>query len=158
MASVSKTKVFIIENYLKNLGPLKQAFNYYSLADACRLALEGRGPPDLRPGGSHFFLAGNPDTTSWFIAGTYSQAGTNQRSGRQGISGSSTSKSPRRYSGARGDSLTRKLSRIGEAPAEGLYFDDAVSWLFTILAHNWLMRPETFDLKRVEKEAVASLA
>lgn len=145
MASVSKTKVFIIENYLKNLGPLKQAFNYYSLADACRLALEGRGPPDLRPGGSHFFLAGNPDTTSWF-------------SGRQGISGSSTSKSPRRYSGARGDSLTRKLSRIGEAPAEGLYFDDAVSWLFTILAHNWLMRPETFDLKRVEKEAVASLA
>lgn len=41
-------KAFVIENYLKNLGPLKSTLNYRTFATACQYALEGRGPPDLK--------------------------------------------------------------------------------------------------------------
>ncbi|KAJ6093204.1 hypothetical protein N7486_008493 [Penicillium sp. IBT 16267x] len=39
-------KAIVIENYLKDLGPLKSALDYCTLATACQVALKGRGPPD----------------------------------------------------------------------------------------------------------------
>jgi hypothetical protein len=41
-------KAFVIENYLKDLGPLKSRLDYCTLATACQYALEGRGPPDFQ--------------------------------------------------------------------------------------------------------------
>ncbi|KAJ9247348.1 hypothetical protein DTO207G8_8128 [Paecilomyces variotii] len=37
-----------LQNYLKDLGPLKAALDYCTLATACQIALEGRGPPDFQ--------------------------------------------------------------------------------------------------------------
>lgn len=44
----SEMKDAVIEDYLKDLGSLKAALNYSTLATTCQLALEGRGPPDLK--------------------------------------------------------------------------------------------------------------
>ncbi|OQE05170.1 hypothetical protein PENVUL_c026G07314 [Penicillium vulpinum] len=41
-------KAMVIANYLEDLGPLKRSLSHSTLVTACQLALEGRGPLDLK--------------------------------------------------------------------------------------------------------------
>ncbi|KKK22844.1 hypothetical protein P175DRAFT_0501544 [Aspergillus ochraceoroseus IBT 24754] len=157
-------KAIVIENYLKDLGPLKSALDYCTLATACQYALEGRGPPDLQDQ----VIA----TIAW-------QAAQMQRVGRllehltkQGLITDvvDVEIADQALADHEEDVVVpvaerfhrdHKLSCLMNPPTAGhvgIHFNDAQGWLIGILAYNWLMHPDKFDLDRVEDEVFAFLA
>ncbi|KAF5858872.1 hypothetical protein ETB97_003621 [Aspergillus alliaceus] len=157
-------KAIVIENYLKDLGPLKSALDYCTLATACQLALEGRGPPEFQDQ----VIA----TIAW-------QAAQIQRVGRllehlakQGLITDvvDVEIADQALADHQADVVVPMVERFREddkllcimnPPSKGhvgVHFNDAQGWLIGILAYNWLMYPDKFDLDRVENEVLAFLA
>ncbi|PKX97566.1 uncharacterized protein P174DRAFT_439331 [Aspergillus novofumigatus IBT 16806] len=142
-------KAIVIENYLKDLGPLKSALDYCTLATAGQFALEGRGSPEFQDQ----VIA----TIAW-------QAAQMQRVGRllEHLA----------KEGLITDVVDEEIADQALAdhqedivvpvpPTEGhvgVHFNDAQSWLIGIVAYNWLMYPDTFDLDRVANEVRVFLA
>ncbi|KAJ9191643.1 hypothetical protein DTO164E3_8751 [Paecilomyces variotii] len=157
-------KVLVIENYLKDLGPLKAALDYCTLATACQLALEGRGPPDLQDQ----VIA----TIAWQAVQMQRVSGLLEQLAEQGliIDVVDVESADKALADHQEDIVVPlverfrdddKLSCIMEPPTEGhvgVNFNDAEDWLIGILAYNWLMYPDKFNLDRVENEVVAFLA
>lgn len=157
-------KAIVIENYLKDLGPLKSAIDYCTLATACQLALEGRGPPDFQDQ----VIA----TIAW-------QAAQIQRVGRllehlakQGLITDvvDVEIADQALADHQEDVVVPVAERFREddkllcimnPPTKchvGVHFNDAQGWLIGTLAYNWLMYPDKFDLDHVENEVLAFLA
>ncbi|KAJ9216051.1 hypothetical protein DTO166G4_2295 [Paecilomyces variotii] len=157
-------KVLVIENYLKDLGPLKAALDYCTLATACQLALEGRGSPDLQDQ----VIA----TIAWQAVQMQRVSGLLEQLAEQGliIDVVDVESADKALADHQEDIVVPlverfrdddKLSCIMEPPTEGhvgVNFNDAEDWLIGILAYNWLMYPDKFNLDRVENEVVAFLA
>ncbi|KAJ9222686.1 hypothetical protein DTO207G8_8023 [Paecilomyces variotii] len=157
-------KVLVIENYLKDLGPLKAALDYCTLATACQLALEGRGPPDLQDQ----VIA----TIAWQAVQMQRVSGLLEQLAEQGliIDVVDVESADKALADHQEDIVVPlverfreddKLSCIMEPPTEGhvgVNFNDAEDRLIGILAYNWLMYPDKFNLDRVENEVVAFLA
>ncbi|KGO47995.1 hypothetical protein PEX1_062180 [Penicillium expansum] len=155
-------KDFLLKDYLKELGPLKNALGYSTLATACQFALEGRGPRDFKDQA----IA----TISW-------QETQIQRVGqlleylvRQELITDVVN--PETASQVLSDHMDDIVLPLAERlmdnlvclvspPCEGyvrVYFEDAQKWLVDVLAYDWMMHPDKFDLDRVAKEVLEFLA
>ncbi|KAJ5759793.1 hypothetical protein N7520_006949 [Penicillium odoratum] len=153
-------KEFVIENYLKDLGPLKARLDYSTLATACQLSLEGRGPPDFQDQ----VIA----TITWQAALLQRIRQLLEHLAKQGFIQDIVDKeiADCALTDHREDIAIpiadmvwkhENLLCLLEPPRKdhvGVHFNDAVSLLVTILAYNQLLFPDMFDLDRVEEEVV----
>lgn len=157
-------KAIVIENYLKDLGPLKSALDYCTLATACQLALEGRGPPDFQDQ----VIA----TVAWQAAQIQRVSRLLEHLAKQGLITDvvDVEIADQALADHQEDVVVPVAERFREddkllcimnPPTKGhvgVHFNDAQGWLIGILAYNWLMYPDKFDLDRVENEVLAFLA
>lgn len=157
-------KAIVIKNYLEDLGPLRSEISHCGLATACEFALEGHGPPDFRDQ----VIA----TIAWQAAQIQRVSRLLEHLAKQGLITEIVDEEMAYQALAdyREDVLVplaerfqedAKLSCIMSPPTQGhvsVHFDDAKDWLIGILAYNWLMYPDNFNLDRVENEVLAFLA
>ncbi|KAJ5607869.1 hypothetical protein N7537_004488 [Penicillium hordei] len=156
----------VIENYMKDLGRLKSAINYSTLATACQLVLEGCGPPDLKDQ--------TIATISWQAAQMQrvDQLLENLISQRLIIEVVDIELATQALSDHADDIVlplakslmyddNRHLICLVNPPDKGhvgVFFEDAQDWLIDVLAYNWLIYPDVFNLDRVVNEVFAFLA
>lgn len=162
-------KAIVIENYLTDLGSLKSALDYCTLATACQIALEGRGPPDLQDQ----VIA----TIAWQAAQMQRVERLLEHLAKQGLITDIVDEKiadqalvDQALVDHREDAVVPMAERLFEnnelvclmsPPREGhvgVHFNDAEGWLIGVLVYNWLMYPDKFDLERVENEVIAFLA
>ena len=157
-------KAIVMESYLKDLGTRKSALDYCTLATACQWALEGRGPPDFQDQ----VIA----TIAWQAAQMQRVAYLLEHLAKQGLITDivDVKIADQALADHQEDIVVPvverlwdddKLSCLMSPPTEGhvgVCFNDAHSWLIGILAYNWLMYPDQFDLSRVDNEVLAFLA
>jgi hypothetical protein len=157
-------KALVIESYLKDLGPLKSAVDYCTLATACQFALEGRGPPELQDQ----VIA----TIAWQAAQIQLVGRLLEYLAKQGliIDIIDVEIADQALADHQQDIVEPlagrfheddKLSCLMSPPTEGyvgVHFNDAQGWLVGILAYNQLMYPNKFDIDSVENEVLAFLA
>ncbi|KAJ5595381.1 uncharacterized protein N7459_001589 [Penicillium hispanicum] len=141
------------ENYLKDLGPLRSALDYCTLATACQFALEGHGPPDFQDQVQRVGRLLEHLAKQGLIIDVVDEEIADQA-----------------LVGHEEDVVVPVAERVSggpqavvynEVPTEGhvgVHFNDAQGRLIGILAYNWLVYPDKFDLDRVENEVLAFLA
>lgn len=157
-------KAIAIDSYLKALGSLKSRLDYGTLANACQLALEGRGPPDLKDE----VIA----TIAWQAAQIQRVDQLLEHLAMQGLVTDLVNVETADQALAdHGEVIVLpimdrfsegdKLLCIGNPLTEGhvgVHFVDAEAWLISILAYNWLMHPDQFNLDRLVNEVLEFLA
>ncbi|KAJ5545303.1 hypothetical protein N7535_006314 [Penicillium sp. DV-2018c] len=150
-------KAIAIADYLEDLGPLQSSLCHSTLATACKIVLEGRGPPDLKDQ----VIA----TIAWQEAQLQRVGGLLKHMATQGlITEIVDTKTATRELVDRRDNLVQtvaqkllgdcKLDFMSHPPNTGhvwVQFNDAHERLIDIVAYNWMIHPDDFDLDRVVK-------
>ncbi|CRL28483.1 unnamed protein product [Penicillium camemberti] len=153
-----------LKNYLKDLGYLKNALCYSTLATACQFALEGRGPPD--------FKDQTIATISWQAAQMQRVDHLLEHLTSQGliIDVVDIERATQALSDHQDDVVSPIAKRLMAdnntlclvtPPDEGhvsVYFEDPLNLLIEILAYNWLIHPDVFNLDCVVNEVLEFLA
>ncbi|KUM55788.1 hypothetical protein ACN42_g11449 [Penicillium freii] len=154
----------VIKSYLQDLGNLKQAIDYCTLATACQLALEGRGPRDLK---DQAIAAISWQAAQMQIIGQLLEHLASQRLimdvvdmelATQALSDHQDDIVLPLTNRLMADNNVRCLVNPPDEGYVGVHFEDAQNWLIEILAYNWLIHPDVFNLDRVANEVVAFLA
>jgi hypothetical protein len=150
-------KAMVIANYVKDLGPLQSSLSHSTLVTACDVALQGRGPPDLKDQ----VIA----TIAWQEAQIQRVGGLLRHIATQGLITDIVDKetADRALVDRRGDLVQTvaekllgdcKLDFMARPPETGhvwVQFNDAHERLINIVAYNWMIHPDDFDLDRVVK-------
>ena len=156
-------KAVVIANYLKDLGPLKSAVSYSTLATACQLALDGRGPPDFRDQVIATIAWQNAqiqlvDRLLEHLAGQGLITVVEEEGADQALADHQEYIVPPVVDRLMEDEKLVCLMNPPTTGHVGVHFDDALNWLLGILAYNRLIHPDSFDLERVAKEVFTFLA